>query len=118
MMHIQRFLAVGVCSILFGFILGTTPAGAQTKDAKGVTSGKVTAVTQSELVVATGDRTMKFVINEGTDVLAKGATKTTKAAGGKTTITSFVHVGDSVSVTHRDAGGAMIASQVRVTTLK
>src|SRR5262245_3884263 len=99
MMSIKRSVAVCVGSILFGLILGTTPAGAQ---AKGITSGKVTAVTQSELVVADGGKSMKFVINGETDVLAKGASKTTKLAGGKTTIQSFVKVGDTVSVSHRE----------------
>jgi hypothetical protein len=109
---IKRLMAIGVGSVLCCLILGTAPAGAQTK---GTTSGKVTAVTQNELVVASGDRNVKFVINGETDVLAKGATKTTKAAGGKTAITSFVHVGDTVSVSHREAGGVMTATEVRVT---
>ena len=52
------------------------------------------------------------------DVLARGASKTTKAAGGKTTIADFVHNGDSVSITYHDAGGTLTASQVRVRVAK
>ena len=43
-----------------------------------------------------------------------GLTKATKAAGGSTPITTFVHPGDAVSVSYREADGKMMASEVRV----
>jgi hypothetical protein len=44
----------------------------------------------------------------------KGATKATKAAGGTTSLTTFVHSGDMVSVSDKEAAGAMTASEIRV----
>jgi len=44
----------------------------------------------------------------------KGATKATKAAGGTTSLTTFVHSGDMVSVSYKEAAGAMTASEIRV----
>jgi hypothetical protein len=51
-------------------------------------------------------------------VIARGATKTTRAAGGKTTIGDFIHNGDNVSITYLDRAGTMTASQVRVRATK
>jgi Domain of unknown function (DUF5666) len=79
-----------------------------------IADGKVTSVTPSQLTIANGGRDVTFAISKDTDVLARGATKATKAAGGTTTITTFVHAGDTVSVSYSDAGGKAMASEVRV----
>lgn len=79
-----------------------------------VSEGKVKLVTDSQLVLDAGGREMSFAINGDTNVLAKGATKATKAAGGTTAITTFVHSGDQVSVSYHEAGAKMTASEVRV----
>ena len=84
------------------------------KEPEKVASGTVKAVTLSQLTLISGGHDMIFAVNRDTDVLARGATKTTKAAGGKTTIADFVHSGDDVSITYVNAGGTMTASQVRV----
>jgi hypothetical protein len=116
-MEIKRLLAAAIGIAILGLVVGVAPARAQA--APSIVTGKVTAVSQNQLVVAGGDnKSFTFVVNGDTDVLAKGATKATKAtkaAGGSTTIATFVHVGDTVSVRHKDAGGTMTASEVRVT---
>ena len=79
-----------------------------------VSEGKVKVVTTSQLVIDNGGRELSFAITGDTDVLARGATKATKAAGGGTPITTFVHAGDAVSISYHEAGGKMMASEVRV----
>jgi hypothetical protein len=66
------------------------------------------------MTVSSDGRDMTFAITGDTDVLAKGASKATKAAGGGTPLTTFVHSGDTVSVSYKDAAGAMTASEIRV----
>ncbi len=79
-----------------------------------ISAGKVKLVTASQLVIDEGGRELSFGITADTNVLAKGATKATKAAGGSTSITTFVHTGDTVSVSYHE-GAKMMASEVRVT---
>ena len=76
--------------------------------------GKVTSVSASHLTVAADGHDMTFAITGDTDVLVKGATKATKAAGGGTPLTTFVHSGDMVSVSYKDAKGTLTASEIRV----
>jgi hypothetical protein len=76
--------------------------------------GKVTAVSATHLTLAADGHDMTFAITGDTDVLAKGASKATKAAGGGTPLTTFVHNGDMVSVSYKEASGTMTASEVRV----
>jgi hypothetical protein len=83
-----------------------------------IADGTVKAVTLSQVTLASGGKDMTFVINRDTDVLARGASKTTKAAGGTTTIADFIHSGDEVSVSYVDKAGTMTASQVRVRVAK
>ena len=79
-----------------------------------IAEGTVKSVTPSQLTIAGEGRELTFGINKDTGVLAKGATKATKAAGGSTPITTFVHAGDAVSVSYSDAAGTVTASEVRV----
>jgi len=88
--------------------------GGSVTEPQKIAAGTVTSVTQSQLTIEDAGRGLTFGINRDTDVLTRGAAKTTKAAGGSTPITAFVHMGDTVSVTYRDAGGTMTASAVRV----
>ena len=76
--------------------------------------GKVTSVSASHVTVAADGHDMTFAITGDTDVLVKGASKATKAAGGGTPLTTFVHSGDTVSVSYKDAAGTMTASEIRV----
>lgn len=76
--------------------------------------GKVTSVSASHVTVAADGHDMTFAITGDTDVLVKGASKATKAAGGGTPLTTFVHPGDMVSVSYKDTAGTMTASEIRV----
>jgi Domain of unknown function (DUF5666) len=91
-----------------------SPGSGAPKESSKIAEGKVTSVTASLLTLATGGRDISFAITGDTDVLVKGATKATKAAGGTTTLATFVHPGDMVSVTYKETGGAMTASEIRV----
>jgi hypothetical protein len=66
------------------------------------------------MTITSGGKDLTFAITADTDVLARGASKATKAAGGGTPLTAFVHQGDEVSVSYKDAAGAMTASEIRV----
>ena len=88
--------------------------GGSVKEPSKIADGKVTAVSASQMTIASDGHDVTFAIDRDTDVLAKGASTATKAAGGSTTLTSFVHQGDTVSVSYRDAGGKMMASEIRV----
>jgi hypothetical protein len=88
--------------------------GGAISEAEKISDGKVKVVTASQLIIEANGRELTFGISADTNVLAKGATKATKAAGGSTPITTFVHTGDAVSVSYREAGAKMMASEVRV----
>jgi Domain of unknown function (DUF5666) len=90
--------------------VGSAPSANPTK----IAEGKVTSVSASQMTVAAGGQNMTFTITGDTDVLVKGASKATKAAGGGTTLATFVHSGDMVSVSYKEAAGAMTASEIRV----
>ena len=94
--------------------IGSAGEGSISNPAK-ISAGKVKLVSASQLVIDDGGRELSFGITGDTNVLAKGATKATKAAGGSTPITTFVHTGDTVSVSYHEAGAKMMASEVRVT---
>ena len=79
-----------------------------------IADGKVKSVSASHMTIASDGHDVTFAITGDTDVLAKGASKATKAAGGGTPLTTFVHSGDDVSVTYKEAAGAMTASEIRV----
>jgi hypothetical protein len=88
-------------------------AESQTNAAK-IASGTVTSVTASALTINRDGKDLTFAVDAATKVAATGAGKATRAAGGRIAITDLVGKGDAVSVTYRDAGTAMNASQVRV----
>jgi hypothetical protein len=93
--------------------VGSAGSGAAKAPSK-IAEGKVTSVTASQMTLATGGRDASFAITRDTDVLVKGASKATRAAGSSTTLATFVHPGDMVSVTYTEAGAAMTASEIRV----
>ncbi len=79
-----------------------------------VAEGKVTSVSASQMTIESGERAFTFAITGDTDVLARGASRATKAAGKGTPLTIFVRSGDLVSVTYKKAAGAITASEIRV----
>jgi hypothetical protein len=91
-----------------------SPGSAEPTNPTKLAEGKVTSVTATHVTVAANGRDMTFAVTGETDVLVKGATKATKAAGGTTQLTTFVHSGDMVSVSYKEAAGTMTASEIRV----
>lgn len=88
--------------------------GGSISDPVNVSDGKVKSVSPSQLIIDDGGRELTFGISRDTDVLVRGATKATKAAGGKSEITTYVHTGDTVSISYHETGAKMMASEVRV----
>jgi hypothetical protein len=88
--------------------------GGSIDDPRRIAEGKVKLVTPSSLVIDDGGRELTFAITRDTSVVARGASTSTKAAGGETTLASFVRPGDAVSITYRDTHAALMASEVRV----
>lgn len=83
-----------------------------------ISDGTVKNVSASQLTIEEGGRDLTFGISRDTGVIVRGATKATKAAGGTTSITTFVHTGDAVSIRYHDTGAKMMASEVRVKAIK
>ena len=94
----------------------TGTGGGSISDPAKIASGKVKALTSSQLTLDANGKESVFAITRDTDVLKTGATKATKAAGGSTTITTFVKPGDSVSISYHESAGRATASEVRVRT--
>ena len=95
-------------------VASTGAGGGSVSNPDKISDGKVKLVTASQLTIDANGKEMTFAITGDTNVLARGASTATKAAGGGTAITTFVHTGDTVSVSYKDAGGKMTASEVRV----
>jgi uncharacterized protein DUF5666 len=92
------------------------PGGGSTSDeAAKIASGKVTSITTSALTIASNGQNLTFAVDAATIVAAARAGRATKAAGGRIPITDLVGNGDMVSVTYRNAGTTLSASQVRIT---
>lgn len=94
----------------------TGPGGGSISEPALIATGKVKAITSSQLTLDANGRESVFAITKDTGVLKKGATRATKAAGGSTPITTFVHAGDSVSISYSQSAGRATASEVRVRT--
>lgn len=88
---------------------------AQAKGKAMSAAGTVKSVSGTSLVVSGKDgKDMTFAIDSSTKFVGKGLS--TKSAKGPITATDAVHQGDAVSVSYHDMGGAMHASQVRITS--
>lgn len=91
----------------------------EAKQAAEVSSGAVTSVSATSLTISGSagsgaSFTQTFTIDAQTKVIGKGAGTAAAAKGGKPTITDLVASGDQVSVSFRDVGGSLHATDVRV----
>lgn len=79
--------------------------------------GKATAVAGDSITVEVMGKAMTFKIDAKTNVVAPGggtATRAAQAAGQSgTTLPTVVKVGDGVEVHYTEAGGVMLASEIR-----
>ena len=107
-----RFLVVPLLAALAS-VWAAGPATAQTKEA----SGTVVSVSDSSLTVKVADKDMKFGVDAKTVVGAPGAGRATRDAQGQGAagikLTSILKPGSGVVVTYREAGGALVANEIR-----
>ena len=98
----------------------TAPADKGAPAAKAMSAlGNVTAVAPDSLTVKAKSGDLTFTIDKDTTVVAKGASHKSlalKAEGKAQTLTEFVKVGDSVTVTYKEVGAAKLASTIHVTS--
>jgi hypothetical protein len=83
-------------------------------------TGKVTAVSATSLTIAGSKSagvtfTQTFTIDPKTSVTGRGAGTAAAAKGGRTVATDLIGMGDTVSVSYREEGATLHASNVRVT---
>lgn len=89
--------------------------GGATSEPAQSASGAVKSVTARSLVLTSQSKDSTFVIDQDTKVIGRGAGTAAGAAGGRLPITDLVGAGDSVSISYQAMGGAMHATEVRVT---
>lgn len=93
----------------------------EAKPAAESSSGTVQTVTATSMTI-TGSGgsgatfTQTFTIDANTKVIGVGAGTATVASGGRVAITALVGAGDKVSVSSRQVGSTLAATEVRVTT--
>jgi Domain of unknown function (DUF5666) len=81
-------------------------------------SGTVSAVTNDSLTVTSGANSWTFAVDKSTKVVGEGVgtlSRKMKEAGKGMTITDAVGVGDTVTVSFTEAGGAKRATNVNIT---
>jgi hypothetical protein len=81
-------------------------------------NGTVTAVTNDSVTVSTGPSASTFAIDKNTKIIGEGVgtlSRKLKEAGKGMTATDAIGVGDSVSVSFSEAGGAKTASSINIT---
>jgi hypothetical protein len=91
------------------------PAGGATSEPAQNAAGSVKSVTARSLVLTSQGKDSTFMIDQDTKVIGRGVGTAAGAAGGRLPITDLVGAGDSVSISYKAMGGAMHATEVRVT---
>jgi hypothetical protein len=76
--------------------------------------GKVRSISGQVLTLEAEGRDMTVIVDENTQVLARGAGRATRNAGGGLPVTDLVHGGDIVRVGYRELNGAMRAVEIQV----
>ena len=114
----QKFL-LSVCVAVVALSFASS-VSAQTQSAGGPAKGVVTAVAADSVTInVAGAKSLTFSIDGKTSIIGRGAGTATKEAkkGGAmgAKLADVVHSGDEVEVKYADAGGKMMASEVRVT---
>lgn len=78
------------------------------------TYGRVKSISGHVLTLNAGGRDITFFVDDNTQVLAKGAGRATRKAGGSLPITDLVHSGDVARVEYRELNGAMQALEIQI----
>lgn len=76
--------------------------------------GRVKSIVGRELTLDVGGYNMTFIVDDNTDVLARGLGRATRNAGGGVPITDLVHSGDIVRVSYRELSGWARAFEIYV----
>jgi hypothetical protein len=80
-----------------------------------ITRGRKALLLAGDFRVAAADgRDMAFMVDDNTDVLARGAGRATRNACGSLPIADLVHNGDLVRVAYRELNGWMRASEIHI----
>ena len=113
----KKFL-LSVCVAVVALSFASSVSAQKTSG--GPAKGVVTAVAADTVTInAAGGKSMTFTVDAKTAIVGRGAGTATKEAkktgapGAK--LADVVHAGDEVEVKYADAGGKMVASEVRVT---
>jgi hypothetical protein len=130
-MTMNLFKPIGVVSLTAGLVLAGAVAIplAQSKGAGLVitpvsnaaltapirnTYGKVRSISGHVLTLESSGRDMVFIVDDNTQVQARGAGRATRAAGGSVPVTNLVHGGDVARVEYRELHGAMRAVEIQI----
>ena len=81
-------------------------------------NGTVKSVSADSITVTASGKDMTFSIDSKTRVTGTGLGHKAAGSGGKMSVTDAIGMGDSVAVTYQEMGGAMHASDIRVTAKK
>jgi hypothetical protein len=77
--------------------------------------GRVQSIAGAVLTLRAGGRDQTFMVDDNTDVLARGASRATRSAGSGFPITDLVRAGDIVRVAYRELNGWMRVSEIQIT---
>jgi hypothetical protein len=102
-----------LCLLVAGLALAQPKTETKTKHV----TGAVKSIAAEAMVVTVSGKDWDFVVDENTNVLAKGASHTSRKAEGAseaTMITDFVKAGQTVTVDYHEMGGKLIVNEVRV----
>lgn len=120
-----RILRTAVTVFALSLAIGVVTSAQSTAPAKKAAaekamkvSGMVKSVGDATLVIDAAGKDMSFTLDSNTKAVARGAGTKSKAMGGKGQVTSFVHAGDTVSVSYHTTGATLHASQITVTARK
>jgi hypothetical protein len=78
------------------------------------TYGRVKSIVGPVLTLDVNGRDMRLLVDESTEILARGASRATRRAGGSLPIGSLVHNGDVTRVSYRERDGALRALAIQV----
>lgn len=78
------------------------------------TYGTVRSIVGPVMTVNVGGGDMRFVLDNNTDVFARGATHASRRAGGSLPITALVHRGDIARISFRERDGARHVLEIQI----
>jgi hypothetical protein len=115
----QKFL-FGLCVAIVALSFASSVSAQDKSKSGGPAKGVVTSVAADAVTInVAGAKALTFAIDAKTAIIGHGAgtaTKEAKKEGAKgAKVGDLVKAGDEVEVKYADAGGKMVASEIRVT---